>query len=123
VVDGAENNPPSLYTSHHYEVCKQYSLDEHTCVPDVLIISTTVWNKLTEQEQKWLQEAADESVPVQRKYWDESVEESLRMVQEAGVTIHYPDKTKFADKVQNLLNKHKEDEVLGDLIRRIQAVK
>lgn len=123
VVDGAENNPPSLYTSHHYEVCKHYSLDEHTCVPDVLIMSTTVWNKLTEQEQKWLQEAADESVPVQRKYWDESVEESLRMVQEAGVTIHRPDKTKFAAKVQDLLAKHKEDEVLGDLIRRIQAVK
>jgi len=123
VVDGAENNPPSLYTSHHYEVCKHYSLDEHTCVPDVLIISTTVWNTLTEQEKKWLQEAADESVPVQRKYWDESVKESLRMVQEAGVTIHYPDKTLFAAKVQDLLNKHKEDEVLGDLIRRIQAVK
>lgn len=122
VVDGAENNPPSLYTSHHYEVCKHYSLDEHTCVPDVLIMSTKVWNSLTEEEKKWLQEAADESVPVQRKYWAESVEESLRMVQEAGVTIHRPDKAKFADKVTDLLNKYKEDEVLGDLINRIQAV-
>jgi tripartite ATP-independent transporter DctP family solute receptor len=26
VVDMAENNPPSLYTSRHYEVCKFYSL-------------------------------------------------------------------------------------------------
>ena len=123
VVDGAENNPPSLYTSHHYEVCKHYSLDEHTCVPDVLIISSKVWKSLSEQEQKWIQEAADESVPVQRKFWAESVEESLRVVQEAGVTIHRPDKTKFADKVQDLLDEYKEDEVLGDLIRRIQAVK
>ncbi|MCK3684153.1 TRAP transporter substrate-binding protein [Maribellus sp. YY47] len=122
VVDGAENNPPSLYTSHHYEVCKEYSLDEHTCVPDVLIISTKVWNSLTEQEQKWLQEAADESVPVERKYWAESVEESLRVVQEAGVKINYPDKKLFADKVKGLLDKYKKDEVLGDLIRRIEAV-
>jgi TRAP-type C4-dicarboxylate transport system substrate-binding protein len=103
-------------------VCKHYSLDEHTCVPDVLIISTTVWNTLTEQEKKWLQEAADESVPVQRKYWAESVEESLREVQKAGVTIHRPDKAPFAEKVQPLLDKYKSDEVLGDLIRRIQAV-
>lgn len=123
VVDGAENNPPSLYTSHHYEVCKHYSLDEHTCVPDILIISTKVWNTLTPQEQKWLQEAADESVPVERKYWDESVKESLRIVQEAGVKIHHPDKTKFAEKVEPLLAKYKEDEVLGGLIKRIQAVK
>ena len=122
VVDGAENNPPSLYTSHHYEVCKEYSLDEHTCVPDVLIISTKVWNSLTEQEQKWLQEAADESVPVERKYWAESVEESLRVVQEAGVTIHHPDKTLFAAKVQGLLDKYRQDPVLGDLVRRIEAV-
>jgi len=122
VVDGAENNEPSLYTSHHYEVCKHYSLDEHTCVPDILIISTTVWNSLTEQEQEWLQEAADESVAVQRQYWAESVEESLRKVQEAGVTIHRPDKAPFAEKVQPLLDKYREDEVLGDLIRRIQAV-
>lgn len=123
VVDGAENNPPSLYTSHHYEVCKHYSLDEHTCVPDILIISTKVWESLSEQEKKWLQEAADESVPVQRKFWDESVQESLRIVQEAGVTIHRPDKTKFAEKCADLLAKYKEDEVLGDLITRIQAVK
>jgi tripartite ATP-independent transporter DctP family solute receptor len=122
VVDGAENNPPSLYTSHHYEVCKEYSLDEHTCVPDVLIISTKVWKTLTEQEQKWLQEAADESVPVQRKYWAESVEESLREVQKAGVTIHHPDKTKFAAKVEPLLDKYRKDEVLGDLLRKIEAV-
>lgn len=121
VVDGAENNPPSLYTSHHYEVCKYYTLDEHTCVPDVLIISSKVWKSLSPQEQKWLQEAADESVPVQRKYWAESVEESLRIVQEAGVIINHPDKSKFADKVQDLLDEYKKDEVLGDLIRRIQA--
>lgn len=122
VVDGAENNPPSLYTSHHYEVCKHYSLDEHTCVPDVLIISSKVWNTLSEQEQKWLQEAADESVPVQRKFWAESVEESLRVVQENGVTIHRPDKSQFAEKVQDLLAGYKDDEI-GELIRRIQAVK
>ncbi len=122
VVDGAENNPPSLYTSHHYEVCKHYSLDEHTCVPDVLIISSKVWKTLSEQEKKWIQEAADESVPVQRKFWAESVEESLRVVQENGVTIHYPDKKLFAAKVQKLLDGYKDDEI-GELIRRIRAVK
>ena len=123
VVDGAENNPPSFYSSHHYEVCKHYSLDQHTCVPDVLIISTKVWKNLSEQEQKWLQEAADESVPVQRKYWDESVEESLREVKAAGATIHYPDKAKFAEKVEDMLNKYKNDEILGDLLMKIQSEK
>ncbi|MFV0553106.1 MAG: TRAP transporter substrate-binding protein [Mangrovibacterium sp.] len=122
VVDGAENNPPSFYTSRHYEVCKEFSLDEHACIPDVLIISTKVWNSLSAEEQQWLQEAADESVPVERKYWAESEKESLEAVQKAGVKISYPNKELFAAKVQPLLEKYKEDKVLGNLIRQIEAV-
>ena len=37
VVDGAENNPPSFYSSRHYEICPYYSLNEHTSVPDVIV--------------------------------------------------------------------------------------
>jgi tripartite ATP-independent transporter DctP family solute receptor len=122
VVDGAENNPPSFYTSHHYEVCKYYSLNEHTMVPDVLIISEKVWKKLSEQEKKWLQQAADESVPVQRKLWAESEKESLDIVEEAGVSIIYPDKEPFSDKVSALLESYRENERLYELITRIREV-
>jgi len=122
VVDGAENNPPSFYTSHHYEVCKYYSLNEHTMVPDVLIISLKVWKKLSAQEKAWLQQAADESVAVERKLWAESEKESLRIVQEAGVEINYPDKEPFAEKVEELLESYRENEKLYDLITRIREV-
>jgi len=122
VVDGAENNPPSFYTSHHYEVCKYYSLNEHTMVPDVLIVSQKVWEKLNDQEKKWLQEAADRSVIVQRKLWAESEKESLEIVQEAGVIINYPDKEPFAEKVTELLDSYKENEKIYGLITRIKAV-
>ena len=122
VVDGAENNPPSFYTSHHYEVCKYYSLNEHTMVPDVLIVSQKVWDKLTDQERKWLQQAASESVPVERELWKESTEESLRLVEEAGVTIIHPDKKPFAEKVEPLIESYRSNPKLYDLITRIKAV-
>jgi len=122
VVDGAENNPPSFYTSHHYEVCKYYCLNEHTMVPDVLIIGQKAWEKLSEQERIWLQQAADEAVPIQRKLWAESEKESLEIVEEAGVTIIYPDKEPFSDKVDELLESYRENEKLYDLITRIRAV-
>ncbi|MCP4311637.1 MAG: TRAP transporter substrate-binding protein [Bacteroidetes bacterium] len=122
VVDGAENNPPSFYTSHHYEVCKYYSLNEHTMVPDVMIISDKVWKKLTEQERKWLQQAVDESVEVERKLWAESEEESLRIVQEAGVKVTYPDKEPFAEMVVELLESYSENEKIYNLITRIKEV-
>ena len=120
VVDGAENNPPSFYTSHHYEVCKHYSINEHTSVPDVLLISTHVWRKLTEQEKKWLQQAVDESVPVQRIYWKESVENAMKEVQKAGVTIYYPDKKPFAERVRKMYEDYSSDEELTSYIERIR---
>ncbi|MDA3816572.1 MAG: TRAP transporter substrate-binding protein [Prolixibacteraceae bacterium] len=122
VVDGAENNPPSFYTSHHYEVCNYYSLNEHTMVPDVLIVSTIVWNRLTDQEKEWLQQAANESVPRQRELWAKSEEESLRKVQEAGVKINYPDKEPFAKKVEPMIESYRSEPKLYDLIQRIKAV-
>ena len=102
VVDGAENNPPSFYLSHHFEVCRYYSLNEHSTIPDVLLVSTKIWNNLNKQEQTWLQEAANESAVYQRKLWAESEMESLKQAEEAGVKILYPEKGPFIEKVQVL---------------------
>jgi len=122
VVDGAENNPPSFYTSHHYEVCKHYSLDEHTSVPDVLIISQHIWKDLSDEEKLWLQQAANESVPIQRKLWAESVKKSLEEVQKAGVTIYRPDKAPYQEKVKDVYESYRDQEVIYSYIQRIQAV-
>jgi tripartite ATP-independent transporter DctP family solute receptor len=102
IVDAAENNPPSLYTSKHYEVCKFYSLDEHAALPDVVIVSTKVWESLTTQEQQWLQESADESAVYQYELWAASTAESMRELEKAGVTITYPDKAPFREAVKGI---------------------
>lgn len=122
VVDGAENNPPSFYTSRHYEVCKYYSLDEHTTIPDVLVISQKVWDKLSPREQQWIQQAADESAVLERKLWAESEKKSLEEVQKAGVEINYPDKEPFIEKVQPLLEAYRDNPVIYSYIKRIKAV-
>jgi tripartite ATP-independent transporter DctP family solute receptor len=123
VVDGAENNPPSFYSSRHYEVCKYYTLDEHTSLPDVLLVSLEWWNDLTEQEQGWLKSAADESVDFQMKVWEESERESLAAVQKAGVEIIRPDKELFSEMVQPLYDAYENDPVKFDFIQRIKEYK
>lgn len=123
VVDGAENNPPSFYLSRHYEVCKYYSLDEHTVLPDVLVIGTETWNKLTKQEQEWLQASVYKSVVYQRKLWLEAEEEALREVEKAGVTIIRPDKTLFQSKVKSIYEGYKNDPVISRLIKQIIETK
>jgi tripartite ATP-independent transporter DctP family solute receptor len=121
VVDGAENNPPSFYSSRHYEVCKYYSLDEHTVLPDVLIMGTHIWDKFTAQEKKWMQEAVNKSVIYQRKLWAAAEKEALDEVKKAGVTIVKPDKTLFSDVVKGVYNQYKENEDMSSLIDRIKT--
>ena len=123
VVDAAENNPPSFNISHHYEICKYYSLDEHTYIPDVLLINTRTWGKLSEIEKEWLQTAVDESVLYQRKLWKESEEESFRIVKNAGVEIFYPDKSLFSEKVKDMYENYRDDKEVFEFIERIKNVK
>lgn len=121
IVDGAENNPPSFYTSRHYEVTDYYILNEHTAVPDVLVIGTDVWDNLTEQEREWLMDSVNESVEFQRELWKESEEESLRIVQEAGVEVIYPDKEPFREKVQHIYDDIRENK--PELYRWVERIR
>ncbi|KUG25232.1 trap-type c4-dicarboxylate transport system, periplasmic component [hydrocarbon metagenome] len=122
VVDGAENNPPSFYLSRHYEVCKYYSLNEHTSVPDVLLISTIIWDDLSGEEQKWLEDAAMESYDYQKKLWQKATVEALEKVKEAGVEIYYPDKELFAEKAESLLLEFSNQPEVWELIQKIDEI-
>ncbi len=119
VVDGAENNPPSFHLSRHYEVARYYSLNEHTGVPDVLLVSTVVWNDLTRQQQQWLQQAADESAQYQKLLWQQATEEALRAVQAAGVQVYWPDKTPFAELLAPMYSAYRDEPGVSELIERI----
>jgi tripartite ATP-independent transporter DctP family solute receptor len=121
LVDGAENNPPSFHLSRHYEVARYYSLNEHTFVPDVLVIGTHTWNRLNDQQRQWVQEAADESAVFQRQAWREAEEAALEAVAAAGVQIIHPDKEPFMERVEDLYESFRGDP-LYDLIERVRAI-
>jgi len=123
VVDGAENNPPSFYLSRHYEVAQYYSLDEHTAVPDVLLVSTSVWDRLSPRQRTWLQQAADASAKIQRRLWREATVEAMDAVEAAGVTILRPDKAPFVAKVQEMYVPFRDDPTVGPLLARIEALR
>jgi len=122
VVDGAENNPPSFVSSNHYEISKYYTLDQHSSVPDVLLIGTKYWEKLSEEEKKWVQDAADTSAQAQKKFWNDSVEESMQIARKAGVEIIIPDKSLFAEKSKSVLEAfEKEYPEMAPIVSQIKS--
>ena len=121
VVDGAENNPPTFHRMRHYEAAGYLSLDEHTFVPDVLLMSKRVWDDMSAEEQGWLMRAVRESVTYQRTLWQEETEQSLAAVKAAGVTVTYPDKAPFREAVEPMKAAYAGTET-GELLEAIKRM-
>jgi len=122
-VDAAENNPPSFYHSHHYEVCRFYCLDEHTSVPDVLLISTSAWKRLDQKEKDWLKKAATASSLYQRDLWLEDEKESMKKIKAAGVTVipaDSIDREAFKKSVADMYTEASLQVLVEDLIQMIR---
>ncbi|WP_186804896.1 TRAP transporter substrate-binding protein [Limihaloglobus sulfuriphilus] len=121
VVDGAENNPPSFYTSMHYEICKYYTLDEHFRIPDILLISKLRWNRLSQEEQKIIADAAQQCSAYQQKVWAEFEEFSMEKLKSSGVEIISVNKMPFVQRVQPIWNQFTGTEI-GTWVHRIQEI-
>ncbi|MHA6253150.1 TRAP transporter substrate-binding protein [Oceanobacillus sp. CAU 1775] len=109
VIDGAENNFPSFFTSGHFEVANNATLPGYQSVPEVLVASQDLWDSLSEDDQKLFKEAAMESIEVQRAAWDELVIESQEEIEANGNEIHeISDIEPWREAVQSVYEKHGE---------------
>ena len=120
VVDGAENNPPSFVTSGHYEIAKYYTLDEHSSVPDVLVMGTTYWESLTPEQQVWVKAATRKSAKAQKEFWRKNVEACMVKLKKAGVEIFKPEKALFANGSKAVVEAFSQDPKMKELVQAIK---
>ncbi|APO68793.1 TRAP dicarboxylate transporter substrate-binding protein DctP subunit [Rhizobium gallicum] len=122
VIDGAENNFPSYDTAKHAEVAKNYSLDEHTILPEVFVMNKVAFDKLTPEDQEIFKQAGKDSVAKQRELWAAKVAESRANVEKLGAQITTPDKQGFIDAMAPVYEKHVKDDVLKKMVEDVKAV-
>ncbi|OWV67178.1 C4-dicarboxylate ABC transporter [Rhizobium sp. R339] len=122
VIDGAENNFPSYDTAKHAEVAKNYSLDEHTILPEVFVMNKAAFDKLTPEDQEIFKQAAKDSVGKQRELWSAKVAESRGNVEKLGAQITTPEKQGFIDAMAPVYEKHVKDDVLKKMVEDVKAV-
>ncbi len=119
VIDGAENNPTALTIGRHGEVAKYYSLDQHQRIPDFLVISNRAMEKLSDDQQSIVREAAAHATEAYRDLWDEAVRKALADAREMGVEINRPDQEPFRSAVQPLIDEYRQDDLIGPLLEQI----
>ncbi|QBH95572.1 TRAP transporter substrate-binding protein [Limnobaculum zhutongyuii] len=121
VIDGAENNEPSYFQTRHVEVAKFYTEDQHTSVPDYLVIASKVWNGMSDEQRAIITKAARNSEVYQQKLWDEEVTNSRNKAQEMGATFITVDKTPFREALKPLYDDFRKDASVAEWMTKIEG--
>lgn len=85
VVDGAENNITAL--RDHSDVTQYYCYDEHTRIPDIIVISAKVWNQMSDSQKQVMTETAAAATEAYKTRWAEFEDEVKAAAQQNNVTF------------------------------------
>jgi tripartite ATP-independent transporter DctP family solute receptor len=118
VVDGAENNPPTLLAQNHYQVSKVYSLTGHLIIPEIFVFSKRTWDTLSKDDQAMVKKLSREAQFEQRKLWDAYVGEAESKLKAAGIQFVKADKEAFYKATQPVRDKY--GSKYNVLLKRIQ---
>ena len=121
VVDGAENNPPSLLTQNHYQVTKFYSLTGHLILPELLVFSKKSWDGMSKADQGLVKKLSREAQLEQRGLWNKMVADSEAKLKAGGVQFVTVDKKVFYDATKPIREKYGAKHTA--LIKRIEDTK
>ena len=87
IVDGAENNWPSYQSGGDYTVAPYFILDQHTRVPEILLASKKVMDRLDPDDVRLIKECAKETQSFEIQKWKEKEAASEQIVRANGNTI------------------------------------
>jgi len=122
VIDGAENNPPSLFTANHFKAgAKYYTQTNHLIIPEILVMSKVAYDKLTPADQTLVKKVAREAQLEQRKLWDAAVADYSAKLKAEGVEFINIDNKPFYDATAPVRAKYGAQ--YTELMKRIEAVK
>ena len=118
VVDGAENNEPTVLAQNHYQVKKVYSLTGHLIIPEIFVFSKRTWDTLSKEDQALLKKFSREAQMEQRELWDAMVRDAETKLKGHGVQFVKADKDAFYKATQSIRDKY--GSKYAGLLKRIQ---
>jgi tripartite ATP-independent transporter DctP family solute receptor len=122
LIDGAENNWTTFFTSRQFEVARFWSQSEHSYSPEALLMSKRRLNAMASRDRDLVFDVAARSVAYMRERWDRSESEARAAVEKAGVQIGEVDRAAFQKAARPLLERYLRDGALSGLYRDIRAL-
>lgn len=107
IVDGAENTELALTVDGHQDLVKSYTYTEHQYSPDIYIISTKTWNKMTEGQRELLISSIQKANDNFKSLYGSMMDAAMEEAQSHGVSVYRNiDKTAFIEAVQPIHEKY-----------------
>ncbi|WP_240511999.1 TRAP transporter substrate-binding protein [Paludifilum halophilum] len=124
IIDGAESSPIALTDANHGEVAKTFSFDEHTRIPDFLVMNADTWNRLSEEEKQMIQKSARKSTKYHAEKWEKLLQRSMEeSKKELGVRFYHPEQEPFRKKVEPLIQEaRREDPDIAKILDRFKEL-
>jgi TRAP-type C4-dicarboxylate transport system substrate-binding protein len=128
LIDGWENNEPTVLSGNLQEVCPYYSYTRHSSVPDVLAMNLKSFNSLPKADQKAIMEAAKEATESQRLIWADYMSTVVDQLKAKGMKFNEVDDIKafqavVKPAVDKYIAKSKVGADLNAILKAIDATK
>jgi len=108
-IDGQENPFSVILANKFYEVQKYLAVTNHQYNPQSLIMSKKVWDTLTADQQKIIQEAAVEATKYERQVNRDAAAGQLADLKKAGMQVSEfspAEQAKLREKFKPVIDKH-----------------
>lgn len=114
VVDGEENPLVSIVNMKFYEVQKNCVISNHAYLAYAFLFSNSFWDKLPEDLQQIIIDAADEAVQIERQITIDKEEGYIKTIADSGCEVSYLTEEEIAALAEVMKPVHEEyREVIG----------
>ena len=88
LIDGWENNEPTVLSFNMQEVCKYFSYTRHSSIPDTLIMSKKLFDSLPKNIQDIIVQTGKDTVQEHNKLWATMIDDTKAQLKAKGMIFN-----------------------------------
>jgi len=119
-IDAFEMLTTSLVDSGVYSICKNFCESNHVYTARVLLMNQSIWNAMSAEDQKLVEEEImPEVVKAFNEYNESYLAQSIQKIKDSGMNITEIDINELREACQSVYDAHPE---YNDMVARIRAI-
>lgn len=123
VINGTEINATSASSEKLMEVIKYFSMTGHFFWPSIGFVNKNLWDKLSPEDQKILEDAWNEMIPWQIELCKSRDVKALETMKNRGIVINDGNTQAFFAKSKGIYDKYMKVPEIAEFVNTVKAMK